>query len=70
MQIKQHTIEPREIIILGFEVIVIGCAAYSFATRQEDGLTKIIQLVFFGIHFAALLLALIFMLTFKLNRLV
>jgi hypothetical protein len=70
IQIKQHIIELREIIVLSFEVIVIGCVAYSFVTRQGHGWTKIIPHVFFGIHFLVLLLALIFMLTFKLNRLI
>jgi hypothetical protein len=70
MHIKEHTIELREIIVLSFEVVVIGCAIYSVVTKQEDSWIRVIQYIFFGIHFSALMLALIFMLTFKLNRLI
>ena len=70
MQIKQHIIELREIIVLSFEVIAIGCAVYSLVASQGNNSAKVMQYIFFGIHLSALMLALIFMLTFKLNKLI
>ena len=70
LRIQQHYIEPREIIVLSFELLVIGCTVYSFITKQWSNGIRIAQYIFFGIHLTALLLFLIFMLTFKMNRLI
>lgn len=70
LRIEQHYIEFREIIVLCFELLVIGCTVYSFITRQWDNGIRIAQYIFFGIHLAVLLLFLIFTLTFKMNRLI
>ncbi len=70
LRIDQHYIELREIIVLCFELLVVGCTLYSFITRQWDNGIRIAQYIFFGIHLAALLLFLIFMLTFKMNKLI
>lgn len=70
LRIEQHYVELREIIVLCFELLVIGCTVYSFISRQWDNGIRIAQYIFFGIHLAALLLVLIFMLTFKMNRLI
>ena len=70
LRIEQHYVELREIIVLCFELLVIGCTVYSFISRQWDNRIRIAQYIFFGIHLAALLLVLIFMLTFKMNRLI
>ncbi|MEI9943627.1 MAG: hypothetical protein WDN26_05345 [Chitinophagaceae bacterium] len=69
-QIKQHHIEGREIIVLLAEVLVIATAVFYLATHQKSNGIKIMQGVFFGIHLAVLILALVFMLTFKMNRLI
>ena len=35
LRIQQHYIEPREIIVLSFELLVIGCTVYSFITTTN-----------------------------------
>ena len=70
LKIQQHTIELREIVVLGAELIVIACAVYVIAAGNKFNWLKVVQYIFFAIHFLLLLLALIFMLTFKMNRLI
>ena len=70
LKIQQHTIELREIVVLGAELIVIACAVYVIAAGNKFNWLKVVQYIFFTIHFLLLLLALIFMLTFKMNRLI
>ena len=70
IRIQQHMTELREIVVLCFEVIVIGCVVYSLATKQWSHWIRIVHYVVFGIHLLALLLFLIFMLTFKMKRLI
>jgi hypothetical protein len=70
IQIEQHTIELGEIIILLFEVSVIGDAVFYIVTTQKNNWLKVLQYITFGIHLLALILGLIFMLTFKMNRLI
>ena len=70
IQIEQHTIEGREIIVLLVEVLVISAALFYIVTNQKDNWLKVMQYIFFGIHLLALLLGLIFMLTFKMNKLI
>ncbi|WP_301921745.1 hypothetical protein [Ferruginibacter sp.] len=69
IRINQHIIEGREIVVLGCELIVIACAVYSIVFKQWNGWVKGFQYIFFGIHLSALVLFLIFMLTFKMNKL-
>ena len=69
MKITQHFIEPREIIVLGFEVLIICCALYAIINGYRNSAIKIMQYVCFGIHGLLLILSLIFMLTFKINKL-
>ena len=69
MQIEQHFIESREIMVLLFEVVVIVLAVmYLLATQKSQGL-KVMQAIFFGLHLTVLVLGLVFMLTFKMNKL-
>ena len=70
LKIQQHTIELREIVVLGAELTVIACAVYVIAAGNKFNWLKVVQYIFFTIHFLLLLLALIFMLTFKMNRLI
>jgi len=70
LKIQQHTIELREIVVLGAELIVIACALYVIAAGNKFNWLKVVQYIVFAIHFLLLLLALIFMLTFKMNRLI
>lgn len=70
ISITQHIFEVREMLVLSFEVILIGCALYSLITHQWNTWLKIVQYIFFGIHLVILIGFLIFMLTFKMNRLI
>ena len=67
--IEQHIFDLNEIIVLCFEVIVIGCTVYTMVSREPYYLLKLIQYIVFGIHLSALCFLLVFMLTFKMNRL-
>jgi len=69
LRITQHYIDMREMLCLGFEVILIASAIYSLAASRQTSLTIVAQCVFFGIHFVALLLFIVFMLTFRINKL-
>jgi hypothetical protein len=69
LQITQHYIELREVVVLGLEVIVVACAVYEITVSQKSNLVKVVQYIFFGIHFTVLIAALIFLLTFKMNKL-
>ncbi len=70
LRIMQHYIDTQEMIMLGAEVVVIATAVYFINTAYQHQWVKILQYVFFGIHLAALLLFIVFMLTFKINRLI
>lgn len=70
LQIEQHIIETREIVVLLFEVLVIAGAVFYVAGNQKHNWLRVMQCIFFGIHLAVLLLGLIFMLTFKINKLI
>ena len=70
LRIRQHTLELREIIVLCLETAVIGCALYSITTKQWDTWLRIIQYIVFGIHLSAILFLFVFMLTFKIKRLI
>ena len=69
LRITQHHFELREAVVLGFEVIVVACAMYEITVSQRSNFLKIMQYIFFGIHFTVLIAALIFLLTFKMNKL-
>lgn len=70
LQITQHIFEIREILVLLFEVFVIFCAVYYLASGQRNISLKVMQHIFFGIHFLVLVLGIIFLLTFKMPRLI
>jgi hypothetical protein len=70
IQIEQHTIETREIIVLLFEVLMVAGAVFYVVGNQKHNWLRVMQGIFFGIHLAALLLGLIFMFTFKINKLI
>ena len=69
LQVQQHYFDNREIMLLFFEAMVIVLAAiYIFSIQKNPGL-KVMQSIFFGIHFLVLILGLVFMLTFKITKL-
>ena len=70
IQIDQHIIETRELIVLFFEVLIVAGAVYYVVGNQKYNWLRVMQWIFFGIHLTALLLGLIFMFTFKINKLI
>ncbi len=70
LRIDQHYIETREILVLGSALFMTGIAVYSFSTNQWGGWLKIMHYIFFGLNLLALVLFLVFMLCFKMNRLI
>ena len=70
IQIDQHIIETRELIVLFFEVLIVAGAVYYVVGNQKYNWLRVMQCIFFGIHLTALLLGLIFMFTFKINKLI
>jgi len=68
IRIQQHFIELREVIVLGFEVVVAGCSVYALVTEPVSSL-RLIHLVFSGIHLLAFIAFFIFMLLFKIKKL-
>lgn len=69
LRITQHTIETREIAVLTLEALFVAVSIYSISAIRFQYTLKIIQYIIFGLHFSSLILFLIFMLTFKINRL-
>ena len=70
VHITQHYLETREIIFLGIEALFAGISVYAIFTSIIDHWLKITQYIIFSLHLIALILFLIFMLTFKLKRLI
>ncbi len=70
IRISQHIIDLLEIVGLCIETGVITCAALALKRIQYDGWLKIVQYLVFGIHLLALICFLLFMLFFKMNRMV
>lgn len=68
--ISHHILYFSEIAVVGFEVAVIAFALYSILNKQSINWLTIIQKTVFGIHLSVLVLFLVFMLTFKINRLI
>lgn len=48
LQIEQHTIEFREIIILLVEVLVMSAAVFYIVTNQRGNWLKVMQYIFLG----------------------
>jgi len=69
LRITQHLFGIIEILMLVFEIIVIASAIYFLVSKKVINSVVIMQYVFFGIHLLALVLLLVFMLTFKMKRL-
>ena len=66
LSIRQHFFDTREIMVLCFEAIVVGCAVYCIVHRQWNNWLKVylaLQLIFWLCYFQALL-----HLSFSFNR--
>ena len=69
LRITQHIYEMREMVLLGIEILFLGIAVFSFFIHEEGSWAVITAYVIFAIHFIVLILALVFMLTFKIKKL-
>ena len=69
LQIQQHYFELREMIGLGIEVVIFIAAIYAIASGNKYKWITTMQYLVFGIHLLLLLLSLVFMFTFKINKL-
>jgi hypothetical protein len=70
IRIKQHYFEYREMIVLSLEVLLIGCTTFSMLHNGWYHKFRYIQYAFLGLHLFALAFFAIFMLTFKMRRLI
>jgi len=70
LRITQHLFGTTEILALVFEMIVIASAIYLLVSKKAGNWVVILQYVFFGIHLLVLVLLFVFMLTFKMKRLI
>ncbi|MEO8471618.1 MAG: hypothetical protein ABI477_05470 [Chryseolinea sp.] len=68
-RITTHYFELREMIVLAFEVLIFGTSMFAILNHPSIAWLQIIGYVFFGLHFIAIILFLIFALTFKIKRL-
>ena len=69
LQIEQHYFDVREMIVLGIEIIICIAAIYSIASGNKYKWIIILQYAVFGLHLLALVIAVIFMFTFKITKL-
>ena len=68
-RITQHHFEWREINVLGFELLVIGFAFYALMSKAEYSWLRLLHHVFWVLHFLCLAAFLVFLLTFKMKKL-
>lgn len=69
LQIQQHHFELREMIMLCIEVFIFVAAVYAIASGNKYKWIITMQYFVFGIHLLLLLLGLVFMFAFKINKL-
>ena len=68
-QIQQHYFDVREMTILGIEIIIFIAAIYLIASGNKYKWIITTQYAVFGLHLVALVIAVIFMFTFKMTKL-
>ena len=68
--ITQHYFELSEMVLLFFEFLFLILSVYGIFCSTLNKWHKIINYGIFGIHFIVLVLFLVFMMTFKLKRLI
>lgn len=69
MKIKQHQFQFRELFVLWLEACILIFALYSIIGFHNKTYVKIINHIGFWFHILATIGMLIFMSTFKINRL-
>ena len=70
LSIRQHYIEAREIIVLCLELVIIAVAALSLFSDYWNSWARVFHYAVFALHFIFLLCLMVFMLTFKMKRLI
>jgi hypothetical protein len=70
LRITQHIYETGEMAFLGFEMVVVAVSIYSILSSHAGYWLKFTQYLFFSIHFICLVLLLLFMLFFKMDKLI
>ena len=69
LQIQQHYFDVREMTVLGIEIIICIAAIYSIASGNKYKWIITIEYAVFGLHLLILVIAVIFMFTFKMTKL-
>ena len=69
LQIQQHYFDVREMTLLGIEIIICIAAIYSIASGNKYKWIITIEYAVFSLHLLALVIAVIFMFTFKMTKL-
>jgi hypothetical protein len=70
LRISQHIFDGKEVLGLLLELIVVACGIYVLSKNHAVTFFKAVQYSFFSIHLLLLIIGLIFMLTFKMNKLI
>ncbi len=70
IRVSAPVIYKQELIIICFELAVMGTALYFLFSGKTSSRLKMLPILFFGIHFVLLISALIFMGVFKMKRLI
>ena len=68
-QIHQHYFDVREMTVLGIEIIICIAAIYSIASGNKYKWIILIQYAVSGFHLLVLVMAVVFMFTFKMTKL-
>ena len=69
LQIQQHYFDVREMTVLGIEIIICIAAIYLIASGNKYKWIITIEYAVFCFHLLALIIAVIFMFTFKMTKL-
>lgn len=69
-RISVHIADPMEISVLCFEISVIGLGIYSILSEQRISWLIITHKIVFTIHLSFLIVFLVFMLVFRISRLI
>ncbi len=70
LRITQHIFETREILVLCLEVTVVVVSVYSLASNTWNTSLRIFQYIVSGIHLLVLIAFILFMLAFKMKKLI
>lgn len=70
LRITHHLFDTTEILMIGFEIVLVAGASYLLVSKKVNSWVVIMQYFFFGIHLLALILFFVFMLCFKVKKLI